>query len=86
MKSPMVQNAEYVADKSGYTDMMVLRSPAGYYIGTMYNNIEPDGRVWQEPGSRDSDYFETEAAAQSELDLLNTLGDETAATLTRQHP
>ena len=63
MKSPMIQAADYITDKENYTELQVLRSAAGYYIGTTYNN--PDG--YQEPGSRDSDYFAT--AQEAELYL-----------------
>jgi len=46
-----------------YTDLMVLRSAAGFYIGTAYNN--PDG--YQEPGTRDSGYYATEEQALADL-------------------
>lgn len=65
MKSPQVANViQNEAERARYTDLMVLRSPAGYYIGTMYN--APEG--WQEPGSRDSGYYIDEESAQSALD------------------
>lgn len=64
MKSPMVQNQAYILNKSGYSDLQVLLSPAGYYIGTMYNNYDDNGKfLFEEPGSRDSDYFETKEEA-----------------------
>lgn len=73
MKSPMVTNAMYIkeAEKSGYSDMQVLSSAAGYYIGTLYTNIEEDGTRWEEPGSRDSDYFKTREDAERYLRILN---------------
>lgn len=52
------------SDSMNYSDLMVMRSNAGYYIGTMYHN--PDG--YDEPGSRDSEYFLSREAAQSALD------------------
>lgn len=70
MKSPMVENADYIAEKSGYSDLQVLSSPAGYYIGTMYVNVEADGSRWEEPGSRDSDYFKTREDAERYLRIL----------------
>jgi len=59
MKSPLVTDADYIDDKDRYTKLQVLKSAAGWYIGTLYNN--PDG--YQEPGSRDSEYFPTEEIA-----------------------
>ncbi len=68
MKSPMIQAASYITseDKKNYSDMGIMKSAAGYYIGTIYNN--PDG--FQEPGSRDSHYFATYQEAANELELL----------------
>ncbi len=63
MKSPMVTQADYIADKGRYSDLQVLQSAAGYYIGTVYEN--PEG--FTEPGSRDSDYFKTKEQAEAEL-------------------
>ena len=65
MKSPLVESADYIKDKENYSDLQVLMSGAGYYIGTVYNN--PEG--YPEPGSRDSwDYYPTKDAAQQALD------------------
>ena len=64
MKSLMVDQA-YVPkeDKGKYSDLQVLRSHAGWYIGTVFTE---DG--FSEPGSRDSNYFRTEQEAKDELD------------------
>jgi len=71
MKSPMVENAAYIPDKSGYTDLQVCQSAAGYYVGTMYRNIDDDGNLqFEEPGSRDSGYYATEEEAQKYLDMV----------------
>lgn len=73
MKSPMIVNAGYIKpeEKGNYTDLMVCQSAAGYYVGTMYEERDQDGNVkWQEPGSRDSDYFSTREAAQSYLGMV----------------
>lgn len=53
-----------------YGPLTVLRSAAGYYVGTLYR--EPLGLV---PGSRDSDYFRTFREAKSYLDYI-TADDE----------
>lgn len=37
MKSPLITNMPYIKDKHLYSDMQVLKSGAGYYIGTLYN-------------------------------------------------
>lgn len=66
MKSPMVQNASYIEDKGNYSELQVMRSGAGYYVGTIYTGA--DG--FQEPGSRDSGYFPTEKDAQLYLDMI----------------
>lgn len=63
MKSPMVQTAPYIEDKGNYSELMVLQSGAGYYIGTIYHN--PDG--YDEPGSRDSGYYRTREEAEKAL-------------------
>jgi hypothetical protein len=52
--------------KPGLSALQVFRSAAGYYVGTAYT--AEDGTV--EPGSRDSDYFRTEAQAQTHLRTL----------------
>lgn len=48
-----------------YGPLTVLRSAAGYYVGTLYR--EPLGLV---PGSRDSDYFPSFQQAQSYLNYI----------------
>ena len=63
MKSPMVTPAAYLKDKENYSELQVLRSAAGYYIGTLYSN--PGGFV--EPGSRDSGYYPTHKVAKEAL-------------------
>jgi hypothetical protein len=76
MKSPLV---EYIcssvegfraADAGNYSELQVLKSAAGYYIGTLYTH--PKGSEFEglvEPGSRDSyDYYATEEEAQKALD------------------
>lgn len=69
-RSPMVQAAEYIPedDKPNYSPLQVLHSPAGWYVGTMYN--DPGG--FQEPGSRDSDYFATKEEAEAFLDAMSS--------------
>ncbi len=63
MKSPMVESAEYLKDSERYSDLQVLQSAAGFYVGTVYEN--PDG--FSEPGSRDSGYFATKEQAEAYL-------------------
>lgn len=68
MKSPIVLDLEPL--ESCYSDLMVLKSAAGYYIGTTYihdENSPTPGLV--EPGSCDSfEYYATEAEAQTALE------------------
>lgn len=87
MKSPMVTNAGYISDKDGYTDLQVLRSNAGWYIGTLYNNYREDGTLqFQEPGSRDSDYFATEEEAAAYLKDIETMSEDEASDVLRSRP
>lgn len=74
MKSPMIEKADYISaeEKPYYSELRVMRSAAGWYVGTLYQ--EPGG--WQEPGSRDSGYFATEEEAAEELKLIEA-GKET---------
>ncbi len=62
MRSEQVENLASIPaeEKLLYTDLQILESGAGWYIGTLYNN--PEGFV--EPGSRDSEYFPTRKAAE----------------------
>lgn len=70
MRSPQVINV-YGQDNSGYSELQVLKSAAGYYIGTLYTNgPDSDCPGLVEPGSRDSDYYETEDAARTALYAL----------------
>lgn len=73
MKSPMVGSLEkkgIIKDdgKSYYTELQVLKSPAGYYIGTLYWDAEM--KFW-DAGSRDSDYYITKEEAEKDLANLN---------------
>ena len=67
MRSPQVENAASIAadQKRRYSDLQVLESPAGYYVGTTF-----DGDHGPEPGSRDSGYHPTREAAESSLQLI----------------
>lgn len=85
MKSPMVTNLA-IPNKEGYSELQVLRSNAGYYIGTMYTNVEEDGTSWESPGSRDSGYYANEEDAAHALSAIKLMGDETAALVLRQNP
>jgi len=67
MRSPMIEAAEYIYDKKNYSDLQICHSGCGYYIGTMYYNPE---FKFTEPGSRDSQYFETYEDAEKYLKEL----------------
>ncbi len=51
-----------------YGELWVLRSAAGFYVGTLFWDSE--FRYWS-PGSRDSGYFSTRPQAQVCLDYWN---------------
>lgn len=58
-KSPQLSTSEC----KDYTHLMVLRSEAGYYIGSLF--IESPNEMY--PGTRDSEYFKTEDQAKLAL-------------------
>jgi hypothetical protein len=75
MKSPMLVR---MGLDHGSSKLKILRSGAGFYIGTQSNRGEPM--------SRDSGYFATRAAAQSFLTAILALPADEAAGYLRQHP
>ena len=70
MRSPQVA-AHHSDEKGRYSELQVLQSAAGFYVGTVYH--APEG--YTEPGSRDSGYFKTREDAQKFLDYTNGSGD-----------
>jgi len=71
MKSPMVQTLGCITDKEKYSDLQVLKSGAGFYVGTLYrNDTDIPGMVYLEPGSRDTEYFYSEKEASDYLKRL----------------
>ena len=48
-----------------YSELKVMHSPAGYYIGTSYK-----GDHITEPGSRDSHYFDSREQATAYLTMV----------------
>jgi len=81
MKSPQIETADFIPDKSGYSELQVCQSAAGYYVGTMYYDKE-DG-FW-EPGSRDSGYFRTSEEAEKFLKMV--IGISNPEQHLRMHP
>ena len=71
MRSLQVQMIEDKESEKRYSDLQVLKSAAGYYIGTIHNSPEMGG--FQEPGSRDSTYFPSAEAATLALTKLEML-------------
>lgn len=57
----------YRGNYTGFSELQVLRSAAGFYIGTTYTDPE---NGWQEPGSRDSCYFVHKEQAMQALHKL----------------
>jgi len=66
MKSPMVMLNDYMTDKERHSDLKVLYTRAGYYIGTTFT--DEAGNI--KPGSRDTEYFELKEDAENLLELL----------------
>lgn len=67
---------------SHYSEFMVLKSPAGWYIGTIWTACgkcdecrrDDYEQGWQEPGSRETDYVETEEEATKALEEYKATG------------
>jgi hypothetical protein len=70
MKSIQILRAHYInqPEKDRYSDLIVLRSNAGYYLGTLFNGTE-----FTEPGSRDTSYLETKSQAELALSVLTRM-------------
>jgi hypothetical protein len=82
MKSPMVLNCVFIDNKERYSDLQIMRSGAGWYIGTAYSN--PLG--FDEPGTRDSGYFAKREEAEKYLAEVIKLGPELASVMLRDMP
>ena len=82
MKSKVVSNVCPAEEHEQYSDLKVMRSAAGWYIGTTRHH--PDGFV--DPGSRDSDYFRKKEEAEHYLATINKMPPNQAAQFLRQMP
>ena len=71
VKSKIVESMGPDNEPGHYSDLQVLKSAAGWYIGTIWQG--DDG--WTEPGSRDSGYFKTQAQAQRCLNRIDVTND-----------
>lgn len=67
MKSFQVLNVIPPDGHKDFTELQILKSAAGWYIGTIHTDPD-DGS--QEPGSRDSNYFDTKEDADMALKEL----------------
>ena len=72
LKSLQVRNTYslHAPESSNYSRLQILRSPAGYYLGTIY--IDPD-HLFEEPGSRDTTYFPRIEDAIRALEFMTSL-------------
>lgn len=68
MKS--LQVLEVIGNYTGFSELQVLHSGAGFYIGTTYTDPETG---FVEPGSRDSCYFVHKEVAMQALGKLEDL-------------
>ena len=67
MKLRSIQVASYdKPNESKYSDLQVMKSGAGWYIGTIYTGDEG----YPEPGSRDTPYFPTKDIADAAFELM----------------
>ena len=53
-----------------YSDLQVMKSAAGYYVGTFYMDSLDSGETFLCPGSRDSQYFRTHEEASAFLSYM----------------
>lgn len=70
MKSLQVMNVIPQDEWKDYSDLQVLISGAGWYIGTIHHDPEFH---FDEPGSRDTYYFRSEEDAKRALDAIEKL-------------
>ncbi len=70
MRSIQIANTVSNGGEYHYSQLRVLKSAAGWYIGTLYTN--PDTKSVS-PGSRDSDYYSSEERARYALTYLENL-------------
>ena len=79
MKSLQVRLHIPADEWKDYSDLMVLRSGAGWYVGTLHTDPEEG---FTEPGSRDTTYFATVEIAEKVLAIMEIIweshGEETA--------
>lgn len=79
MHSLQVRFIEPTKNWPNYSQLQILKSAAGFYIGTLYTDPTMDGLV--EPGSRDSTYFVRKEIADRALAKLESFvsvhGEET---------
>lgn len=61
-------NQSWIKDPENYSDLKVMNTGAGYYIGTSYT--DPEGGGFTEPGSRDTGYFKTREEAEEHLAMI----------------
>lgn len=83
MRSGIVETADYIKNKGGYSELKVMKSAAGWYIGTTYTDPD-DG--FTEPGSRDSDYYTSQGEAEKALKLYESFEEDIAHSCLRQNP
>lgn len=56
------------SERRKYSELKVCRSPAGYFVGTSFTTDEG----YEEPGSRDSIYFQSIQEAERTLKRLES--------------
>lgn len=63
--------SRFPSPEGEYTDVKVMQSAAGFYIGTefVHNGTGDLPEGFREPGSRESEYFPTREEAQKHLDV-----------------
>lgn len=69
MRSWQVQCCVSRREESKYSDLQVLQSAAGFYLGTIYNEETALGE-FSEPGSRDTNYLPSHEIATKVLETL----------------
>lgn len=70
MKSIQVANTMRESEQKDFSELQVLKSGAGWYIGTIFTDPKTG---FQEPGSRDTGYYASEEDAKLALRVLVSL-------------
>lgn len=71
MRSPMIKRLRIgEEEEKRYSDLQILQSGGGYYIGTMYRNEDDPKHPFDEPGTRDTGYYLKREDAEKDFERI----------------